>query len=408
MAGKFDDIIRKIENEKRIEAGLEPLPEEEPILDMDESEKIDAEEDNVVHKKAKKKSGILRGIFVFFIVIALCGGFAYIAVAGALDFTGLNKSDSIRDVEIPNGSSTEKIASLLEENDLIDQPLIFRIYSRLAGKDGQYQAGTYSLSANMGYEKLMAVIIAGNKRETATVTIPEGFTISQIAKRLEENKVCTEADFYDALLNETYDFDFFDDIPDAKDGGVYEGRVYRLEGYLFPDTYEFYTNCSGKSVVQKFLSNFNSKFTAEMREEIDKRGLSLDEVVVMASVTQKEAATSEDMPKVTRILYNRLESDYTRLECDSTALYLKDLMPNVVGMEIISEAYNTYSRFGLPAGSICNPGLAALKAAVYPSEDAYIKQCYYFANDRVGNTYYSKTFAQHEAYCRKYGIGAYG
>lgn len=416
MAGKFDDIIRKIENEKREKAGLEPLAEDQPILETAEELTEQPDEETVAnapkHSKEsteqKKVNSVLKGVLVFVFILALCCGLAYFVVTGALDFSGLNKSDAKVDVEIPQGSSTQIIAQILQENELIDQPLIFRAYSRLFGKDGNYQAGTYSLSANMGYEKLSAVIIAGNPRETVTVTIPEGFTINQIAKRLEENNVCTEADFFDALLHETFDYDFIDSIPDAKDGGIYEGRVYRLEGYLFPDTYEFFTECSGKTAIDKFLSNFNEKLTVEMRSAIAARNLTLDEVVIMASVAQKEAANSAEMPKVTRVLYNRLEGSYTRLECDSTALYLQDMMPNIQGAQVISDAYNTYKRFGLPAGSICNPGLAALKAAIYPSDDAYIKQCYYFANDRAGNTYYSKTFAQHEAYCRRYGIGAYG
>ena len=123
---------------------------------------------------------------------------------------------------------------------------------------------------------------------------------------------------------------------------------------------------------------------------------------------QKEAANVTELSKVTRVLYNRLDSDYTRLECDSTALYVKDLAPNTADAEAIGAAYNTYVRAGLTAGAICNPGLDALKAAVFPSDDAYVSACYYFANDTAGNTYYSKTFSQHVATCRKYKIGMYG
>ncbi len=416
MAGNFQELLKKAEAEKREKAGLDPLPEDEPPKEAPEitdEETVSEEEIPVAprhakDKKDKKTNGCLRGIFLFIFILAVCGGLAYFIVVGALDFSGLNKSESKIEVVIPQGTSTQQIAAILEENDLIDQPLIFRLYSRFTGRDGTYQAGIYSLSADMGYQNLMAVIIAGNPRETVTVTIPEGFTIDQIAEKLAENNVCTTADFYDALLNETYDYDFFSSIPQASDGGVYEGRIYRLEGYLFPDTYEFFIESSGKNVIDKFLSNFDSKFTTAMKSAMQARGLTLDDVVIMASIAEKEAATDADMPKVTRVLYNRLDSDYTRLECDSTALYVKDLMPNIQGAEIINQAYDTYSRSGLTAGAICNPGLAALEAAVYPSDDSYIAQCYYFANDTQGNTYYSKTFAAHEAVCRKYGIGMYG
>ncbi len=413
MAGKFKELLKMAEAERREKEGLEPLPEEsEETVETVDTTVSQPEENGLPRhakpKKSKKGAGCAKGIFVFILVLTLCGALAYFVITAALDFSALNKSDSKVDVVIPQGASTIQIAEILAENDLIDQPLIFRGYSKVTGRDGRYQAGTYSLSANMGYQKLSDRIIAGNPRETATVTIPEGYTIDQIAKKLEENNVCTAADFYDALLNETYDFDFFDSIPQASDGGKYAGRIYRLEGYLFPDTYEFFTESSGKSVVQKFLSNFDSKITVAMKSAMASRGLTLDDVVIMASIAQKEAANTNEMAKVTRVLYNRLDSDYTRLECDSTALYVKDLAPNTADAEAIGAAYNTYTRAGLTAGAICNPGWHALQAAVYPSDDAYVSECYYFANDTAGNTYYSKTFSQHVATCRKYKIGMYG
>lgn len=411
MAGNFKELLKMADAERREKAGLEPLAEEETeetVATEEIKDQVQEQPRHVKPKKEKKGAGCVKGLLLFVLIIALCSGLAYFVIAAALDFSALNKSDAKVDVVIPQGASTIQIAEILEENDLIDQPLIFRGYSKLTHRDGRYQAGTYSLSANMGYQKLSDRIIAGNPRETVTVTIPEGYTIDQIAALLEKKNVCTTADFYHALLNETYDFDFFASIPQASDGGKYEGRIYRLEGYLFPDTYEFFTESGGKSVITKFLSNFDSKITVEMKSAMQSRGLTLDDVVIMASITQKEAANSAEMPKVTRVLYNRLDSDYTRLECDSTALYVQDLAPNTADADTIGTAYNTYIRAGLTAGAICNPGLDALQAAVFPSDDEYVAQCYYFANDTAGNTYYSKTFSQHVATCRKYKIGMYG
>ncbi len=411
MAGNFKELLKMAEAERREKAGLEPLPEEETeetVATEEVDEKTEEQPRHVKPKTEKKGAGCAKSIFIFLLIIAICGGLTYFVITAALDFSALNKSDTKVDVVIPQGATTVQIAEILAENDLVDHPLIFRGYSKLTRRDGRYQAGNYSLSANMGYQKLADRIIAGNPRETVTVTIPEGYTIDQIAKKLEEKNVCTSADFYNALLNETYDFDFFASIPQASDGGKYQGRIYRLEGYLFPDTYEFFTESSGKSVIQKFLSNFNSKITIEMKSAMQSRNLTLDDVVIMASIAQKEAANVTELSKVTRVLYNRLDSDYTRLECDSTALYVKDLAPNTADAEAIGAAYNTYVRAGLTAGAICNPGLDALKAAVFPSDDAYVSACYYFANDTAGNTYYSKTFSQHVATCRKYKIGMYG
>ncbi len=415
MAGNFKELLREAKAEQREKAGLPPLEEVEDTLPAKEiieeviSENDSAQPEHVVPSETEKTGrGCVSRIILFIVILAICTGLAYGISIGTLDFTGLNKPDTRVEVVIKQGASTADIAAVLEQNELIDHPLIFRLYSRFSKRDGKYQAGIYSVAANMGYQTLTDIIIAGNPRDTVTVTIPEGFTIDQIAAKLAENGVCTTADFYDALLHETYEFDFFGSIPKAEDAERYNGRIYRLEGYLFPDTYEFYKDSSGKSVIEKFLSNFNSKLTDAMKSAMQEKGLTLDDVVIMASIAQTEAANDGEMPKVTKVLYNRLASDYTRLECDSTALYVKDLMPNITGSEIINNAYDTYSRHGLTAGAICNPGLAALHAAIFPSDDEYIAQCYYFANDTKGNTYYSKTFAAHEAVCRKYGIGMYG
>ncbi len=414
MAGSFKELLKDAKAEQREKAGLPPLEEEDALTAEETTDQdvncTDTPQPEQIEPLETDKKG--RGCFVkfilFILILAICGGLAYGISISALDFSGLNKSESRVEIVIKQGASTADIAAVLSENKLIDHPLVFRLYSKLFGRDGKYQAGIYSVAANMGYQTLTDIIIAGNPRETVTVTIPEGFTIDQIAAKLAENGVCATADFYDALLHETYAFDFFDSIPKAEDAERYQGRIYRLEGYLFPDTYEFFKDSSGKSVIQKFLSNFNDKLTDNMKSAIKEKGLTLDDVVIMASIAQMEAANDAEMPKVTKVLYNRLASDYTRLECDSTALYVKDLMPKIAGSEIINNAYDTYSRHGLTAGAICNPGIAALQAAIFPSEDEYIAQCYYFANDTKGNTYYSKTFAAHEAVCRKYGIGMYG
>ena len=403
MGGNFEELLKKARAEKGGEPYIEE-PEEE-IEETTQPEKTDVPQ----HQKPKKKGNrLVRAIVTFIVVLALCGGAAYTIIAGVFDFTALNKSDTKVDVTVSEGATTAQIAAALHENGLIDHPWMFRLYSKLSGRDGSYQAGTYSLSANMGYQLLSTTIILGKPRNTVSVTIPEGYTVDKIAKLLESKNVCTTADCYDALLHENFSYDFFADIPDSADGGVYEGRIYRLEGYLFPDTYEFYTESAGKTVINKLLANFDAKVTPAMRSAMQAKGLKLDDVVIMASIAQKEAVAPAEMPKVTRVLYNRLSSDYKRLECDSTSGYVADLLPTVAGQEIVSTAYDTYKRYGLPAGAICNPGEDALKAAIYPSDDSYIAECYFFANDTKGNTYYSKTYAQHVATCRKYKIGIHG
>ncbi len=256
----------------------------------------------------------------------------------------------------------------------------------------------------MGYQVLIDTMKTGKPREVVSVVIPEGFTLNKIADRLEENQVCTRSDFFRAANTVMYEYDFLKDLPTD------EERIYPLEGYLFPDTYEFYTNSSGETVVRKFLDNFNARVDTSLKAAIKARGMTIDQAVILASIIQGEAADTDNMNKVSRVLQNRLENPgtYPRLECDSTSSYAKNMVPGEGGGAVFVKAYDTYEREGLPVGPINNPGLDAIRAVVEPSEDEEIKQCYFFATayiDEVPHYFYSKTYAQHKKTCEKYGIG---
>ena len=296
---------------------------------------------------------------------------------------------------------------------VIDQPLVFRLYSKLTKADGTYQPGTFTLAPNMGYGEMIRILQNSKPRESVSVTIKEGFTINQIAEELEKAGVCDADDFFEAVVYGKYEdaYDFVAAIPGIEQGSQYEGRIYKLEGYMFPDTYEFFTGSSGDTVVRKFLDNFAARLDTKLRSAISAQGKTIDEIIVMASIIQGEASKEDDMLKVSRVLYNRLNnpSEYPRLECDSTQKYINDFISQIEGLEITNKAYDTYKRTGLPAGAINNPGLMAIQAAINPSQDEEVAGCYFFATDfNTGITYYSKTLKEHERICRKYGIGMYG
>lgn len=359
---------------------------------------------------AKGGGCLKKGLYALFILLA-----SALLIAGSIvflfDCLALGREKRTVDVEIPAGATTEQIANILAERGLIEQPLCFRLFSRFTGADGTYQVGAFVLSPDLGYAAIVEQLQTMTPRETVTVTIPEGYTVEEIADLLEETGVCEPDSFYDAVINGKFDYDFVADIPTAANGERYEGRIYRLEGYLFPDTYNFYMGSSGETVVGRMLENFNRKLTEEMRATITKKGWTIDEAVIIASLIEGEAAKKEDMYKVSRVLANRMEPDsgYPRLELDSTRDYVSEILPSVGGLEVTSIAYNTYKREGLPVGAINNPGLLALKAALAPSEDKDVAKCYFFATDYdTGITYFSKTLAEHERICRKYGIGMYG
>lgn len=377
-----------------------------------EPERVEKKRRARKEKRPKTKGEkILQAIISGLLILALSGLLALVILVFVLDSMAINRTAKNIDIEIPLGSTTEQIADMLEEKELIDNAFCFRIYSRISGADGKWQVGAFTLSPDMGYATLVEILQTMTPRETVTVTIPEGYTVEEIAELLEENGVCERNELMAAVNHGEFDYDFVRQIPTSDDGKEYSGRVYRLEGYLFPDTYEFYVGSSGETVVSRLLENFDNKLTPEIRKEIADRGWTIDQAVIMASLIEGEAASKEDMEKVSRVLANRLEPDsgYPKLQLCSTRDYVKNILPSLSGVEVKNVSYNTYEREGLPVGAINNPGLQALTAALHPSEDESVANCYFFATDYDTEiTYFSDTYAEHERICRKYGIGIYG
>lgn len=406
----FDDIPDPV----KTETAPEPIVPIVPEAPADEG--LAVVEETIKKKKKKKKrsaTGCLKRIFYALFIMVVSGVLAYFLVVFLLDSMAINRDEKVVDFEIPAGENwgTERIASELETKGLIENAFCFRVFSKVTKSDGKWQVGVFTLSPDMGYSALIETLQTMTPRETVTVTIPEGFTVEEIAALLEENSVCDSKSFFDAVIYGVYDYDFVNQIPTAEDGEEHAGRIYRLEGYLFPDTYNFYVGSSGETVVKRMLDNFNNKLTEEIRTAIQDKGWTIDQAIIMASIVEGEAASKEDMEKVSKVLENRLapNSGYPKLELCSTRDYVRDILPSIAGVEVTSIAYNTYKREGLPVGAINNPGLQALMAALNPSTDEEVQNCYFFATDyNTGITYFSKSFNEHEKICHKYKIGMYG
>ncbi len=360
-------------------------------------------------RRARELWGCAGSIFYVLLILGLSLVLACVIIMAALDLTGLNKSGAGVKITLEEGATASSVADLLKENKLISQPFFFRLYSRITGDDDEYRSGVYTLSANMGYGNIADTLRAGVPRTVVTVTIPEGYTMDGIAQLMEDNAVCTKKTFYDAVLTGDYsDYPFVAEIPAAE--GDYAGRGYALEGYLFPDTYEFYTGSTGEAVVRKLLNNFDNRVDTTYKAKIAANGMTINEVVTLASVVQAEAA-SDEWSSVSRVLTNRLNdpANYPCLQSDATINYYKNLDRSVVGLTIAQDAYDTAVRRGLPPGAVGNPGLKAINAVLSPSTAEDVVGCYFFATDMSTNiTYYSKTYAQHVAICQKYGIGVSG
>jgi len=230
------------------------------------------------------------------------------------------------------------------------------------------------------------------KAKTVRVVIPEGFTLSQIGDRLEANGVCKKA----ALLStaNSYDFSYYSLIGKLGSGTQ---RCYKLEGYLFPDTYEFYENMKPQDILGKMLKNAESRIGSNYRYS----GMTTDQVVTLASIIEKESGNVNEMAKVSSVFHNRLKAGM-KLQADVTVIYVeKYLKPNLTGdINRYNAYYNTRKCPALPAGAISNPGKAALNAAVNPADTDY----YYFAADSSGNYYYAKTYEEHKQNLAKAGI----
>lgn len=232
---------------------------------------------------------------------------------------------------------------------------------------------------------------------TTRITFIEGSTLTECFKLLEENGVAS----YESLMNvaqstQFNNYEIYAQIPDD------ENRCFKLEGYLFPDTYDFFLDEAPESVMNRFLSNTDVKITDEMRQRATELGYTMDEIIIIASIIQAEGAFESDAATIAGIIYNRLE-DGIKLQMDSTYFYVEDDIASFVGeenMDSYKEIYDTYTCYSLPRGPVCNPGMFAINAALYPEETDY----YYFCHDNDGNTYYATNYSDHLANCRKAGL----
>lgn len=236
------------------------------------------------------------------------------------------------------------------------------------------------------------------KAETVRLTFKEGDSLTKIFQKLEDGGVTTVAKLMEAA--ETLDLSEF---PLAAAMPQDSRRCFRLEGYLFPDTYEFYVGERPDRVLRRMLQNTETRITAALRQEAAAAGRSMDEILIIASVIQREGSKTSEMPKIAGILYNRLRAGM-RLQMDSTTDFLqKQVEPyRTGGAAQFAPAYDTYRIDGLPAGPICSPGLAAIRAALAPADVDYL----YFCNDAEANYYYAVTYEEHLANIEKAGLRA--
>lgn len=351
-----------------------------------------------------------KALLVLVVVLGLSVFLAMFALQSASDMFGLNKPEGEVSFELPDEElSISEIASMLQKEGVVTQPLTFRLYATLKKvSPDSFFPGDYTLNTNMSYDEIFVAFRSGTGPEQVTLIFYEGWTLSDIADKLEENGVCAKEDLFRYLEENGAAFEerypFLADIPAG------ENRYRRYEGYFFPDTYDFYVGEDLGTVVQKFFNRFDQMVnTDELQQQMKAQNLTLDQAVTLASVIQKEAGRTEDMKMVSSIFHKRLQNpaQFPKLQSDVTIFYVEnDIKPYLENPDDpvnqpMYDAYNTYVCDGLPVGPISNPGVDAIKAAIYPQNTDY----YYFLADKDGKFYYAATIEEHAANIAAAGIG---
>lgn len=288
-------------------------------------------------------------------------------------------------VEFPQGVSFYKISKDLEEKGLIRDRVAFTLLARFRGSTKKIKAGEYEFNQAMTAMKLLHMLEEGLVVKHP-VTIPEGFSIIDIADLLERNGLSRKEMF----TAKTTDRTFLSAL------GIDAGSA---EGYLFPDTYLFTKGMTDEAMIKNMVSRFREVFTREMEDRARAIGLSLNEVVTLASIVEKETGEAAERPRIARVFLNRLKTGMP-LQSDPTVIYgIKDFNGNLTKKDLVTETpYNTYVKRGLPAGPISNPGEDSIKAVLYPEEGDYL----YFVSRNDGTHHFSRTLSEHNRAVRLY------
>ena len=284
-------------------------------------------------------------------------------------------------VKIREGSSTAEIAEKLSEKGVIKSPLRFRILARLRGYDDKFRPGAYTFTTGMEDDEVFAKLLTGEKR-LVRFTIPEGFGVKEIAERLASLDLVDKEDF----LKEAADFTPYDYM--RKRPNVF----YAAEGFLFPDTYAVESDTEIAEIMELMARTLDDRLTKKMRTRAEEMGLSIYDLITLASLVEREVRFPEDRPIVAQVLLKRLKLNMP-LQTDATLQYLMDTPKEEVSITDtqIDSPYNTYQHVGLPPGPIANPGMAAIEAVLHPSETEYL----YFVADRRGHNHYAYTYEEH-------------
>lgn len=338
-----------------------------------------------------KGSAILKIVLVVAGVILLLAGYFGISMYLEYQSTGAGTDETVT-IDIEQGETTWDIATKLKEENLIDYKAVFYLKARNTGAAGKLRYGTFTFQKESGLVEILEVLTTGGaQKDSVMFTIPEGYTIELIAKKLEKEGICTEAEFLEAVEKD-YDYWFLENLPED------ENIAYRLQGFLYPETYAITEDMTAEDIVEVMLNQFDKLFTEDMKKQMDALGKSIYEVVIESSIIERETMVDEEKPMIAGVIKNRLEIGM-KLQIDPTALY--PLTEGLYGKTSVTyddiafdSPYNTYMYEGLPIGPICCPSISSIEAALNPADHEFF---YYHADEEKndGSHIFTKTYEEH-------------
>ncbi len=378
-------------------------------------------------RKAKKNRIVFRLVW-FAMVLFLSVMIGEFIMVGVNDMLGVGREeDQVVTLTIPQDADIDTITDILYENNVIKTKWFFKLYAILTKSTTGFTQGTFEVATNKDYQALINYMQSDmNRTDVVTIRFTEGMSLKQYAKLLEDNKVCSASEFLAACNSDDFDdYEFISSIPNAS------ARPLKLEGYLFPDTYDFFVGEKVDTVIEKFLANYRRKIYGKktrvlgydkkmtVAERAETINMTMEEVLTLASLIQAEAANKDDMYMISAILHNRLATiphdginennefglDY--LQLDSTKYYpyasLQDIP--LAERKTFKSTYNTYDHKGLPPGPICNPGMEAIEAALTVGKTDYYYFCHKSATDtEPAVPYYAVTMEEHIENLKKAGL----
>jgi len=364
--------------------------------------------------------GVMYAVFVISVSIILaCGG--WMAASDVLSFNKeevsatvylprdiftssevdvLDEDGNVTGTKTVTSADISAVADALKDGGIIEYKWLFKLYAAFSNADEKIDPGMYELTTKLDYRALIKNMQVGTESMlVTTLTFPEGFTMAQIFARLEENEICSAKDLYAAAESFNYRYTFLENAE--------PGDAVRLEGFIFPNTYDFYQGEQASSVLNKFLQALHYQITADMWLQCENLGITFREAVIIASMIEKEAANDEERAKIASVIYNRIAADMT-LGIDATILYAH---PEHVGVNIPQSIlsddspYNTSIHKGLPPTPICNPGIASINAALMPESTGY----YFYALDTETGTHrFFTNYDDHRAFVATQDYASYG